>query len=233
MKILAIGAHPDDLELSCAGTLALFRRRGDEVFMCHACAGDKGSTDKKAKETADARQREALASAEVIGAISLWGGFLDDEVVCDLASRLRMVDVIRHAAPDVIITHHPYDYMTDHVNVSRLVFEAAYPATVPLLKTDHLHMATVPRLYYMDTLAGINFVPTEYVDITATIDIKVRMMRKMASQLGWLKEMHDSDAEEYIKTVARFRGLQAGVRFAEAFVHRPLYPGGLTTRALP
>jgi len=57
----------------------------------------------------------------------------------------------------------------------------------------------------MDTLAGINFIPAEYVDITKTVDVKVEMMLKMKSQLGWLKEMHNCDSEEFIKTVARFR----------------------------
>lgn len=233
MRILAVGAHPDDLELTCAGTLALYRMRGDTVFMCHACDGNKGSMDRTAEETAALRRREALESADIIGAESFWGGFHDDEVVCDQESRLRMVDVIRQANPDIIITHHPDDYMTDHVNVSRLVFEAAYPATVPLYKTCNPHTGKVPFLYYMDTLAGVNFIPSEYVDISATIDIKVRMMCKMRSQLGWLKTMHNSDAEDYIRTVAKFRGLQAGVRFAEAFVHRTLYPTGLTKRVLP
>ncbi len=233
MRVLAVGAHPDDLELACAGTLALFRKRGDEVFMCHACDGNKGSMDKTSEEIAAIRRQEALDSANIIGAVSLWGGFHDDEVVCDLESRLRMVDVIRQADPEVIITHHPGDYMTDHVNVSRLVFEAAYLASVPLMKTGRPNTDKVPILYYMDTLAGVNFSPSEYVDIADTIDIKIRMMRKMKSQLGWLKAMHNSDAEDYIRTVAKFRGFQAGALFAESFVHRPLYPGGLTVRVLP
>jgi len=201
--------------------------------MCHACDGNKGSMEKTSQEIAAIRRQEAIKSANLIGAVSLWGGFHDDEVVCDLESRLRMTDVIRQADPDVIITHHPDDYMTDHVNVSRLVFEAAYLATVPLVKTVNRYTEKVPVLYYMDTLAGINFTPSEYVDISATIDVKVRMMHAMKSQLGWLKTMHDSDAEDYIRTVAKFRGFQAGVRFAESFFHRPLYPAGLTTRVLP
>ena len=201
--------------------------------MCHACDGNKGSMEKTSQEIAAIRRQEAIKSANIIGAVSLWGGFHDDEVVCDLESRLRMTDVIRQADPDVIITHHPDDYMTDHVTVSKLVFEAAYLATVPLVKTVNPNTENVPVLYYMDTLAGINFTPSEYVDISATIDIKVRMMRTMKSQLGWLKAMHNSDAEDYVRTVAKFRGFQAGVPFAESFVHRPLYPAGLTNRVLP
>jgi LmbE family N-acetylglucosaminyl deacetylase len=233
MTVLAIGAHPDDLEMICAGTLALFKKRGDEVIMCHACDGNKGSMKHTSEEIATIRRQEALESASVIGAESIWGGLHDAEVVCDLESRKKMVDVIRQANPDVIITHHPDDYMTDHVNVSRLVFEATYLGSPPLFKTKYPPIDKVPILYYMDTLAGVNFTPQEYVDITETIDIKVQMMLKMESQLGWLKAMHNADAKEYITTVARFRGYQAGVPYAEAFVHRQLYPGGLTRRILP
>jgi LmbE family N-acetylglucosaminyl deacetylase len=85
----------------------------------------------------------------------------------------------------------------------------------------------------MDTIAGINFTPDEYVDITETIDVKIEMMMKMESQLGWLKEMHDCDSAEFIRTVARFRGFQANVGYAEAFKQQKMYPQGLTKRILP
>ena len=128
---------------------------------------------------------------------------------------------------------HPDDYHTDHINVSRLVFEATYMAGVKLLETEYPKTDKLPYLYYMDTIAGINFHPTEYVDITETIDIKIKMLMKMESQLGWLKEMHDSDADEFTRTMARFRGLQAGAGYAEAFTARSMFPQGLTKRILP
>ena len=85
----------------------------------------------------------------------------------------------------------------------------------------------------MDNSAGVNFITEEYVDVTDTIDIKIEMMMKMQSQLGWLKEMHNCDSADFIRTVAQFRGFQAGVGYAEAFVQQKMYPQGLTKRILP
>jgi N-acetylglucosamine malate deacetylase 1 len=233
MRVLAIGAHPDDLELLCAGTLAAFRKRGDEVIMCHACDGNKGSLEYSSEEIAKIRRQEAIESSKIIDAESVWGGFIDGEVVLDLASRILVIDVIRRSNPDLIITHSPNDYHSDHVNVSKLVFEATYLASVKLWKTNYPNTNKVAVLYYMDTLAGVNFVPEEYVDISNTIEDKIKMMLKMKSQLGWLKEMHNTNAEEFIRTVARYKGFQAGVPYAEGFAQQKMYPFGLVKRVLP
>lgn len=136
MNILGIGAHPDDLELLCAGTLACYSQDGHEVFMCHLCDGNKGSMVYSSKELAKIRRREAIESAKLIGAKSIWGGMSDGEVVLDLESRIKVIDVIRQANPDVVITHHPNDYHSDHINTSRLVFEAVYLSNLKLWKTN-------------------------------------------------------------------------------------------------
>ncbi len=233
MKVLAIGAHPDDIELLCAGTLALYRKRGDEVTICHACNGNKGSLEYSSEEIARIRRKEAIASAEVISAKSIWGGFADGEVVVSLRSRIQVIDIIRQSDPDLIITHSPRDYHSDHINISKLVFEATYLACIKLWETNYPSTSKIPVLYYMDTLAGVNFIPNEYVDVSETIGDKVNMMLKMKSQLGFLKEMHNTDSEEFIKTVAKYRGFQAGVPYAEAFTQQKMYPQGLTKRILP
>lgn len=233
MNILAIGAHPDDIEILCGGTLALLSKRNNDVFICHVCDGSKGSNIYSSEELIKIRRNEAMESAKLIGAISICAGVADCELVVDLESRIKIIDVIRQANPDLIITHSPNDYHSDHINTSRLVFEAIYCANLKLLKTSYPPSDKLPYLYYMDTLAGINFVPQEYVDITHTIEIKVEMMMKMKSQLGWLKDMHNCDAEDFINSVAKFRGFQAGVLYAEAFTQQQMYPQGLTKRILP
>ena len=233
MRILAIGAHPDDIEFLCAGTLAIYSKKGYEIFMCHVSDGNKGSMSHTTEEIAKIRREEAIQSAKVIGATSIWGEMSDGEVVLDLDSRIKIIDVIRQANPDLIITHSSDDYHSDHINVSRLVFEALYLTTVKLLKTSYPPLDKLPFLYYMDTEMGINFNPTEYVDITDTIETKIEMMLKNKSQIEWLKKRHNHDAVEVIKLFARFRGLQAGVMYAEAFKKQEVYPQGLTKRLLP
>ena len=233
MRILAVGAHPDDIEFLCAGTLAIYSKKGYEIFMCHVCDGNKGSSTYSCDELARIRREEAIKSARVIGATSIWGEMSDGEVVLDMSSRLKIIDVIRQANPDLIITHSPDDYHTDHINVSRLVFEASYLANLELLKTDYPPTNRLPYLYYMDTEAGIDFNPTEYVDISDTIDTKIKMMLENKSQIEWLRKVHNYDAIEVIKLIARFRGLQAGVKYAEAFMQKKMCPQGLTKRVLP
>jgi N-acetylglucosamine malate deacetylase 1 len=233
MRVLVIEAHPDDAELLCAGTLALYSMMGNEVFICHVCDGNKGSHVYESEELAKIRRNEAIESAKLISATSIWGGVSDGEVVLDLETRIKIIDVIRQADPDLVITHSPNDYHSDHINTSRLVFEATYLANLGLWKTDYPPSSKLPFLYYMDTIAGVNFIPSEYVDISKTIEKKIEMMDKMESQLGWLKDMHNCDAADFIKTVAKFRGFQAGVAYAEAFAQQSMYPQGLTKRILP
>lgn len=233
MKVLAIGAHPDDIEILCAGTMVKFAKLGHEVFICHVCDGSKGSNMYTSEELAIIRRKEAIESANIIGATSLTANIPDGELIVDLESRVKIIDVLRQTDPDLVITHSPDDYMSDHVNVSKLVFEVIYLANLGLWKTSFPPTTKLPFLYYMDTLSGLDFMPYEYVDITDTIETKIEMMMKMKSQLSWLKDMHNSNADEFIRIVARFRGFQAGVDYAEAFTQKRMYPQGLTKRILP
>jgi LmbE family N-acetylglucosaminyl deacetylase len=229
MRILAIAAHPDDLELLCGGTLARFAARGDHVIMAHACRGDKGHTQIPPARLAEVRDEEATAAAAVLGAEAMCLDFPDGEIHVSDTSTRRVADAIRIAKPDLIITHDPADYHGDHTAVSQLVMAASYIATAPYYVTDHpAHLAVSP-VYFMDTLAGINFMPGEYVDITDTLALKKQAMARHASQLSWIKEHHDTDILEFIEVVARFRGLQCGVKYAEAFRCMPAW-GRLSPR---
>ena len=233
MRILAIGAHPDDLELLCGGTLARCAARGDQVVMVHTCNGNKGHTVIPPAELAVTRHREAVAAAGVIGAESISLDFPDGEIYLNDESARRVADAIRHAQPDLIITHDPADYHGDHTTVSQLVLAADYMATVPYYVTDRPAHSTVAPIYFMDTLAGINFSPTEYVDISHALRLKKEAMAQHVSQLTWIEEHHDTDILEVIETMARFRGLQCGVRYAEGFRSAPAWGRLVPRRLLP
>lgn len=217
MNVLAIGAHPDDLEILCAGTLARFSRAGHRVTMAHASGGDKGHAEIPHSEVATVRRAEARAAADVVGAESRTLGFLDGEIASSQENLRSVVDLIRSTQPDVILTHHPDDYHADHRTVTQLVLDASFMATVPYFTTQlPAHPPACP-IYYLDTLSGLGFQPTEYVDIGATLDVKQRAMACHESQVAWLAEHHDSDIVDQIETMARFRGLQCGVTYAEGF----------------
>lgn len=234
MKILAVGAHPDDLEILCAGTLAKFVKEGHEVTMCHALNGDKGHFHIPPDELGPTRIEEARRGAEAIGAKALYIGYSDCEIHYTPETLSRFVDIVRMERPDLIITHSPDDYMPDHVITSRLITDASFHATVPYFRTEVKEAHNIlPPIYYMDNLAGVNFLPTEYVDITDTIELKKEAMRRHESQITWLLEHDHVDILDFIETVAKFRGLQCGVKYAEGFRKYEAWGRNTTRRLLP
>jgi len=236
MNVLAVGANPDDVEFLCAGTLAVFARRGDRVSIAYVTKGDKGSATLPPEEIAALRGQEAQSAAAVIGAELHSLGLPDGEVVVNLELRRRMVEVIREARPDMIITHHPSDYMSDHNCTSRLVFDASFWAGSRQFEGDpgrHPHCEKRPPLFYMDTVGGIGFVPQEYVDITAVIEVKTAMLSRHQSQITYMKERDGLDFLDCMTTAARYRGFQCGVAYAEGFIPERIYPSLTTRRLLP
>jgi N-acetylglucosamine malate deacetylase 1 len=234
MRVLAAGAHPDDLEVLCGGTLARFVAEGHEVVMCNAALGNRGSFEHSSSEIAEIRLREARRAAELAGAEHVTLGFTDGEVdASDRAQRLAVVDLVREVRPDLILTHSPNDYMSDHNEVSKLVFDCSFHATLPLLETGKPHHDTITPIYYMDTVMGLGFLPTEYVDVTSTIESKVAMLEAHKSQLTWLREHDGVDIVEQMRTATRFRGQQCGVDYAEGFAPCLTWLRGSTRRLLP
>ena len=123
--------------------------------------------------------------------------------------------------------------MSDHNEVSKLVFDCSFHATLPLLQTTQPHHGAVTPIYYMDTVMGVGFLPTEYVDVTAQIETKVAMLEAHESQLTWLRDHDDIDVVEQMRTTSRFRGQQCGVAYAEGFAPCLTWLRGTTRRLLP
>jgi LmbE family N-acetylglucosaminyl deacetylase len=233
MRVLAVGAHPDDIEILCAGTLARCRARGDDVVICVATNGEMGSMRIQPPELAAIRESEARESASRIGAELIWLGYPDEFLYPDHETRMRFIEMIRQARPDVTITHAPNDYHQDHRTVSELVFVSSFIGAVPNVRTQTPTHPHICPLYFMDTLAGNDFQPEEYVDVSDVLDIKLEMLRCHQSQLEWLGDYNGIDIQEFVTTVARFRGLQSGVKYAEGFRRAAVWPRATTRRLLP
>lgn len=193
LRILAVGAHPDDIEINCGGTLALYAQAGHHVMMAYATNGEKGHRTIPPQELAIIREKEARAAAAVIGAEVFWLGFPDGDLFYDRETRLDFVDMIRHAKPDIILTHWGETYHPDHIATSQLVCGASYISTVPHFKTEHEAHTQVPKIYYMDVYYGAAVEASEYVDITTVHEQKKEMLAAHASQLDWVKENHGVD----------------------------------------
>ena len=232
MNVLAIGCHPDDIEIGCSGTLAKCVKRGDRVTACHVANGNMGHeviapSELRIIRADEAKRAGALAGIEVM-TLDI-GDLLPNG--CDISQRDMVADLIRKTPPDFIITHSPDDYMPDHREVSKLVFDASFVASVPHYGNGG--KAPVTPIYYMDNLAGLNFIPTEFVDITEEIELKLEMLECHASQLNWMSDHDNIDFAEFVCTCSRFRGIQSNVNYAEAFRQELVWPKVITKRLLP
>jgi LmbE family N-acetylglucosaminyl deacetylase len=215
-KVLAIGAHPDDLELSCAGTLARYLRAGVSVHLAVACRGDRGGHDGPDPALALVREEEAYRAAKVLGAPMEHLNLGDAEVPDTFATRLLFLRLLRTVRPDLIITHAPTDYHDDHVRVGALATNCAWFAASPGHATDQEPLDAPPAVVYMDNVAGINFEPTHLVDITESMAVKRQMLACHRSQVA-RTDGALSKLEEMAETLAKLRGLQCGVAYAEGF----------------
>ncbi len=233
-KVLAISCHPDDMEICCGGTLAKCVKRGDEVTVCHVANGNMGHMVIMPDELGEIRKAEAKKAGDLAGFTTITCDIGD--LMVDAASREqhdKIVEVIRKVRPDFIITHAPNDYMLDHVAVSNLVFNASFSATVPHYREDLGEAVGVVPIFYMDNSALFGCEPTEYVDITDELELKLEMLACHESQVVWLKDHDDNDILDVTRTLARFRGIQCGVKYAEGFTQCRVDHRVTTKRLLP
>lgn len=205
MKVLVVAAHPDDAELLCAGTLALMRRAGHELWLAHMTVGDKGG-QQPPDELARIRDEEARSAAEILDAQTFGGICGDLELyVCERHAR-RIDEILAEVEPDVVITHALNDYHPDH-RVTGLIVVEEVAAKGP----------EQPSVLYMDTVAGIGFAPQLYCNVTDTVALKKQMLRCHESQVQWMATYRHTDMEYLIEWIGRWRGLQCGARYAEGF----------------
>ncbi len=233
-RILAIHAHPDDVEFQCAGTLALLAERNCSIAIATMTAGDCGSAELGPGQIARIRQQEARRSAELIGAEYHCLCFFDLALTHDDPTRRRVTEIIRKTRPELVITAPPVDYMSDHEITSRVVRDACFNAPIPNYVTYDPHPAApldhIPHLYYVDPIEGIDYfgqaVPAEFVvDISSTFETKLQMLACHESQRSWLLKQHGID--EYLESCRRWsqaRGAEIGVAYGEGFRQHKGHP---------
>jgi LmbE family N-acetylglucosaminyl deacetylase len=227
VRVLAIHAHPDDVEFQCAGTLALLREAGCAVTIATMTPGDCGSAEHDAEAISAIRRDEARASAALIGAEYLCLEFRDLAIFYDDASRRRVTETLRRTRPAIILTAPPVDYIIDHEMTHLLVRDACFGATCPNYATMQWDPAPplerIPHLYLVEPLEGCDrqgrpAQPEFYVDVSRVFPTKRAMLACHASQRNWLLRQHGID--EYLEAQARWgahRGAEVGVAFAETF----------------
>jgi LmbE family N-acetylglucosaminyl deacetylase len=206
LKVLAFGAHPDDVEFQCARTLALLAKRGCEIHIAVMAGGEYGSVSLPEHEIRKKRLAESAESAKLIGARFHYAGGHDGEIQYDIWYRMITYRILREVNPALVFTHPPMDYMVDHEEVSKLVRNACFLAPVPNCDSQSAHepLTAVPHLYYWNAMGLVDIfgrpLPlTHVVDISEVIETKARMLSCHESQREWLREHHKMDA--YIETM--------------------------------
>ena len=240
MNILAIGAHPDDVETMCAGTLAKYASQGHKVFIATATSGNIGSATHTMEEIAAIRKQEAANSAALIGAEYICLDY-DDEMFYETKEvRLAFINLVRYCKADVIFTHSLHDYNPDHMLTSKIINDIAVMIPIAHLKTESEPYDVIPSIWMWEPVAGMGFQPTDYVDITDFYATKMQMLNCMESQKAWMAANYASlegDEERFFDTIrimSEFRGMQAGVKYAEGFVRAmDGFRTRMTERVLP
>lgn len=219
LSIVSVGAHPDD-EISCAGTLINYVRAGHRVTIVIMTRGGMGHMTLPTEELKALRTQEAEACARVIGADLRMLDFEDSAIPETRDAALVLVDVFRELRPDIVLTHGPEQRHPDHRATCRLVSDAYYLCSLPLLQTGHPWHG-VGDVYFFDSSEGAD----TYVDITDSLEMKIEAAACHKSQYeDWLV-VHDAgvdrggvpDFRARTRNRAAYYGHRSGVRYAEVF----------------
>lgn len=189
LRILVIGAHPDDCEYKAAGITALYRQQGHVVRFVSLTNGDAGHHELRGAELANLRQQECFASGAVCDIEYEVLQHHDGQLEPSIAARFEIIGLIRRFRPDLILTHRPNDYHPDHRATSQLVCDAAYMVTVPAIVPQAPFLPANPVIAYLsdEFQHPYPFKPTVVVDVTAVFPAIVDMHAAHASQFfEWL-----------------------------------------------
>ena len=203
LKIIVVGAHPDDPETACGGTMALLSQVGHEVVSVYLTCGEAGIPGKSHKASARIRTKEAEKACEILDVRPAFLGQVDGDTEVNKDRYHEIYEFLANEAPDIVITHWPVDTHRDHRACANLVYDA------------WSRLSRRPAPYYFEVMSGIqtqNFHPTDYVDIGSVLDIKHKACSMHKSQ-----DIEDLYVVSHAK-MEPFRGIEAGCEYAEVFV---------------
>jgi len=195
MNILAIGAHPDDIEIGCAGTLIKYGDRGHNVFLLVMTGGGEGGAE-------TTRTGEQADSNKIMGVNHIfWGGYKDTHILVDKETISCIEDILSKVEPDFIFCHFPDDTHQDH----RHLCQATLSAT-----------RNLRNVLFYESPTTCNFTPHVFVNIADTLERKIESLEAHASQVT-KTNIEDLSIIEIARSSANFRGIQGRVKYAEAF----------------
>ena len=202
MNILAIGPHPDDIEVGCAGTLIKYAQKGHNIFLLLISRGEMGGEG-------EVRYKEQMKAADVIGAREVfWAGLKDTEVVEKGNEIIHAVEgYIKKIQPNFIFVNSFDDTHQDHRTVNRSVLSAA---------------RYVRNVMFYEVPTTNSFTPNIFVDIGSVLDMKLEALKAHTSQV-MKTNIQDLSIIDIARSSAHFRGVQGRVALAEGFVSERLF----------
>lgn len=195
MNILAIGAHPDDIEFGCGGTLLKYAQCGHNVFLLVLSDGGFGGSPQ-------IRRNEQEQAAEFMGAKEVfWGGFCDTELGSSRELIIKIDEIIQKVKPDVVFLNFWADVHQDH----RAAAQSAVSAS-----------RYIKEVLFFEVPSTQHFEPDIFVDIQDVLDKKLQLLGIHSSQVDKTK-VENLTILESARSCANFRGFQGRVRYAEGF----------------
>ncbi|HUU27427.1 MAG TPA: PIG-L family deacetylase [archaeon] len=216
LRVIMIGAHPDDCEWYAGATAALWAAESAAVQLVSVANGDAGHHKEGGGALAKRRTAEAARSAEILGVSSLVLDFHDGELVPSLEVRKEVIRAIRRWRAEIVITHRPNDYHPDHRYTSQVVQDAAFLVVVPNICPDTPPLEKNPVfLYFADSFQKpAPFKPDVIVDVTRAMDKKLLSLNAMESQMyewiPWLEKAEDKVPDTQEERLEWLRGFFAG-----------------------
>lgn len=207
-RVLAIGAHPDDIEFGCGGTLIKHKNQGDKIhYLCMTSGESIDGVTGKILRTSNQHQSEIVEAVKILGCDSIFRAPLKDLHVPFSFETVNIIErEIKNHKIDTIYTHWAGDANQDHITT----FKATMAAARYVPNVFCYEQIPVPRM--SENQIDMNY----YVDISKTFDLKIKASLCHKSQIVKYKN-HGFDVKENLTTLAEFRGIQASCKYAEAF----------------
>ena len=224
LDILAISAHPDDIELSCSGTLIAHKSLGYTTGILDLTEGEMST-----RGTPEIRQKESVEASQIMG-ISIREnlGLSDAKFDLSFENQARVIKVLRKYRPEIILANAPYDRHPDHVRASQLIEEAVFKSGLVKIETEDNGESQLPwrpqKVYHY--IQSVSLEPDFICDISAHMEEKMAAIRVFKSQFFDPKsnepDTYISNPEFLTLIEARSRewGHRIGVSFGEGFVQR-------------
>jgi len=204
LKIVCVGGHPDDPESGCGGTLIRYSDAGHAVTLLYLTRGERGISGKSLEQAAAIRTAECEAACKIIGAKRVFADQIDGAADFTRARVDELQKLLAAEVPDAVFTHWPIDTHMDHQVASLCAIRAC------------MALPRRPHLFFFEVDSGSQtqgFTPNTYVDITAVLD------RKKSALFAHVSQDAQGIWRQHHEIIAAWRGREAGVGAAEAFVH--------------